>query len=117
MSEHDEQYKLFSWTRYRPELRWMFAIPNGGLRNKATAAKLYAEGVRAGIWDIMLPIPSGGYHGLFIEMKFGHNKLTELQEQFGVFATGQGYLCKVAYSAEEAIEIIDEYLGNEVNDD
>ncbi len=117
MSEHNEQAKLFSWTRYRPELRWMFAIPNGGLRNKATAAKLYAEGVRAGIWDIMLPIPSKGYHGLFIEMKFGHNKLTELQEQFGVFATGQGYLCKVAYSAEEAIEIIDEYLGNEVNDD
>jgi len=43
MSEHDEQYKLFSWTRYRPELRWMFAIPNGGYRTKATAGKMAAE--------------------------------------------------------------------------
>ena len=42
MSEHDEQYKLFSWTRYRPELRWMFAIPNGGYRTKATAGKMAA---------------------------------------------------------------------------
>ena len=117
MSEHEEQAKLFGWTRNHPKLPWMFAITNGGLRNKATAVRMKSEGVKAGVWDIFLPIPSGGYHGLFIEMKFGHNKLTELQEQFGVFATGQGYLCKVAYSAEEAIEIIDEYLGNEVNDD
>ena len=117
MSEHDEQYKLFSLTRYRPELRWMFAIPNGGYRTKATAGKMAAEGLKAGIWDIFVPIPSGGYHGLFIEMKFGKNKLTELQREFGKFATGQGYLCKVAYSAEQAIEIIDEYLENEVNDE
>ena len=117
MTEHDEQATLFAIASYRPELRWMFAIPNGGYRTKATAGKMAAEGLKAGVWDIYLPRPSNGYHGLFIEMKFGHNKLTELQEQFGVFATGQGYLCKVAYSAEEAIEIIDEYLGNEVNDD
>ena len=117
MTEHDEQYKLFLWTRYRPELRWMFAIPNGGYRTKATAGKIAAEGQKAGIWDIFVPIPSGGYHGLFIEMKFGKNKLTELQREFGKFATGQGYLCKVAYSAEQAIEIIDEYLENEVNDE
>jgi hypothetical protein len=89
----------------------MFAIPNGGLRSKATAAKMAAEGQKAGIWDIFVPIPSGGYHGLFIEMKFNRNKLTDLQKEFGKFATQQGYCCKVAYSAEEAIEIIDEYLG------
>jgi len=117
MSEHDEQSKLFSWTRNSPELRWMFAIPNGGYRTKATAGKMAAEGLKAGVWDIYLPRSSKGYHGLFIEMKFGHNKLTELQKEFGEFATAQGYLCKVAYSAEQAIEIIDEYLENEVNDE
>ena len=111
MSEHDEQATLFAISSYRPELRWMFAIPNGGLRNKATAGKLRAEGVRAGVADVFVPIPSGGYHGLFLEMKFGRNKLTELQQEFFEYATQQGYCCKVAYSAEQAIEIIDEYLG------
>ncbi len=115
MSEHDEQAKLFSWTRYRPELRWMFAIPNGGLRSKATAAKMAAEGARAGIWDICLPCPSKGYHGLFLEMKWGKNTLTPAQKEFGDYATQQGYCCKVAYSADEAIKIIDEYL--ELNND
>ena len=111
MSEHYEQSELFRLTRDRKDLRWMIAIPNGGYRTKATAGKMAAEGQKAGIWDIFVPIPSGGYHGLFIEMKFGKNKLTELQREFGKFATGQGYLCKVAYSADEAIKIIDEYLG------
>jgi len=115
MSEHDEQATLFAIASYRPELRWMFAIPNGGYRTKATAGKMAAEGLKAGIADVFVPIPSKDYHGLFIEMKFGRNKLTELQQEFFEYATQQGYLCKVAYSADEAIEIIDDYLG--LNDD
>ncbi len=115
MSEHYEQSELFRLTRDRKDLRWMFAIPNGGYRTKATAGKMAAEGLKAGVWDIYLPRPSNGYHGLFIEMKYGKNKLTELQQEFFEYATQQGYLCKVAYSADEAIEIIDDYLG--LNDD
>ena len=115
MTEHDEQYKLFSLTRYRPELRWVFAIPNGGQRNKIVAARLKQEGVKKGVPDVCLLIPSNGYHALFIEMKFKKNKLTPEQREFFDFATQQGYCCKVAYSADEAIEIIDDYLG--LNDD
>ena len=117
MSEHEEQAKLFGWTRNHPKLPWMFAIPNGGLRNKATAVRMKSEGVKAGVWDIFLPVPSGQYHGLFIEMKWGKNTLTPAQKEFGDYATQQGYCCKVAYSAEEAIEIIDEYLGNEASNE
>ena len=117
MTEHDEQCVLFEWAAiaHPEQLRWMFAIPNGGYRTKATAGKLADEGVKAGVWDIYLSRPSNGYHGLFIEMKYGKNKLTELQQEFFEYATQQGYLCKVAYSADEAIEIIDDYLG--LNDD
>ncbi len=95
----------------------MFAIPNGGYRTKATAGKRAAEGLKAGVWDIYLPRSSKGYHGLFLEMKWGKNTLTPAQKEFGDYATQQGYCCKVAYSAEEAIEIIDEYLGSEAHDD
>lgn len=117
MTEHDEQYKLFSWTRNRPKLRWMFAIPNGGQRNKIVAARLKQEGVKKGVPDLMIPLPTDKFHGLFIEMKYGKNKLTLEQKQFFDFATQQGYCCKVAYSADEAMKIIDKYLGSEVKDE
>ena len=42
MSEHDEQVALFEWAALReaeiPELALLFAIPNGGLRNKERSA-------------------------------------------------------------------------------
>jgi len=110
LSEHNEQCKLFSWTRNHPELRWMFAIPNGGLRDKRNAANLKREGVKAGVSDIFLPVPSGEFHGLFIELKWGKNKPTQNQLEFIKYATGQGYKCVIAYSAEEALSAIDEYL-------
>lgn len=85
MSEHDEQAGFFEWAAYSrgkyPELDFMFAIPNGGLRHVTVAQKLKAEGVRPGVPDTFLPVARGGYHGLWIEFKFEKNKLTELQEQ------------------------------------
>lgn len=104
-TEHSHQVALFCWANqqvnawrantHRPgcatdnaladQLSLMFAIPNGGLRHKATAGNLKAEGVKAGVPDIMLPVPQrittskgypvAGYEqaaqvcGLFIEMK------------------------------------------------
>lgn len=67
-----------------PELRWCHSIPNGGLRDKITAAKMKQEGALAGILDIFLPLPvkikakedtqfanlmPTMYAGLYIEMK------------------------------------------------
>ncbi len=47
----------------------MFAIPNGGLRHKATATRLKAEGAKSGVPDIFLPVARNNCHGLFIELK------------------------------------------------
>ena len=112
MSEHQEQTALFSAIRQLniPDLEWLFAIPNGGLRNVKVAAKLKREGVKAGVWDLLLPIPKGKYHGLFIEMKYGKNKLTDNQQCFGQFVKEQGYQAKVAYDWEQAFEVIREYM-------
>src|SRR5262245_32523350 len=76
-SEHAEQVALFMWAwDHRdefPELQSMFAIPNGSERAKPVAARLKAEGVKAGVSDVFLPLPivhnSGMYAGLWIEMK------------------------------------------------
>ena len=103
-TEHSQQAALFAYiaqqTEY-PELKLAFSIPNGGLRSKATAARLKAEGQRAGVWDIFLPVPRGRWHGLFIEMKVGNNKLTTKQEEF-VVSLSNNYSFMVCYSWEEA---------------
>lgn len=47
-----------------------FAVPNGGLRSKATAAKLWAEGVQAGVPDLIIIDPtSTGKVGAALELK------------------------------------------------
>lgn len=66
--ESGHQEALFSWAAYRtglmPELQYMYHVPNGGKRDKATAAVLKRQGVKAGVPDIMLPAARAGYHGL-----------------------------------------------------
>ena len=117
MSEHDEQVALFQilsmYEDKYPELKWIFAIPNGGKRHPATAVKMKAEGVKAGVWDIFVPVPSRNstihYCGLFIEMKYGNNKLTENQKAFH-FLSMRYYDFSVCYSAIEAAHAIGEYL-------
>jgi hypothetical protein len=114
-SEHDEQAALFKWAalhvgRY-PELALMFAIPNGGKRDPVTAVRLQAEGVKPGVPDICLPVARQGWHGLFIELKWGRNKPSEPQLDWLARLTEQGYLAVVAWGWQEAAEVIRDYLG------
>ena len=113
-SEHQEQVALFEWAGYArgalPELDLLYAVPNGGLRHKAVAAKMKAEGARAGVPDICLPVPRGGYHSLYIEMKYGKNKPTEKQAAWLKALTDYGHYCKVCYGFEEAKGTIELYL-------
>lgn len=73
MSEHQHQAALIKWAalaeKKLPELRLLFAVPNGGQRSKATAGRLKAEGVKAGVPDLALPVPRGGCAACFIELK------------------------------------------------
>ena len=108
--EAAEQTAYFEWAAYIPQLRWAFHIPNGGSRNKIEAANLKRQGVKAGVSDIFIPLPCGGYHGLFIEMKYGKNKPTEKQAEFMAFVKHEGYAAHVCYSATEAIEVTNRYL-------
>src|SRR5262245_8907913 len=105
--EHFEQVALFEWAQYNisrlPELDLLFAIPNGGKRSKAVAGKLKAEGVKAGVPDICLPVARRGYHGLFIELKAEGGQVTELQELFIERVSEQDYFAKVCVGAQNAI--------------
>ena len=69
--EHELQRRCVTWMRY--QYPWLsplfFAVPNGGHRAKATAARMKAEGQRAGVADLILLVPSATGHSLNVEMK------------------------------------------------
>lgn len=114
MSEHDQQVKVFNVLRLNeaalPEIAFIYAIPNGGARHPAVAGKLKAEGVKKGVCDICIPIPNAAYHGAYLEMKYGKNKPTNEQKEFMAFVERRGYKVGLAYSAEEALDFIANYL-------
>ena len=63
-TEHEEQRELVRWFRMTFRGVRMLAIPNGGVRSRTAGAKLKAEGVSAGVPDLLVP-----EWELWIEMK------------------------------------------------
>lgn len=112
-SEDSHQTALYCWRALTvgtmPELKWLHAIPNGGYRDPKTAGKLKATGVRRGIWDNFLPVPTEDWSGLYIELKVGKNKLTVEQEEFRNDLR-HWYQFKVCYGWEDARDRVVEYL-------
>ncbi|MDR2515650.1 MAG: VRR-NUC domain-containing protein [Christensenellaceae bacterium] len=98
--EADEQEAYFAWIRTRlgkwPELVLAHAVPNGGSRHKVEAARLKAQGVRAGIPDIFIPVPRGIYHGAYIELKRTKGgRLSKAQKEIIPRLREQGYFVAV----------------------
>lgn len=116
--EGNEQEALFAWALYAagvmPELGLMFHVPNGGSRNRIEAAKLKQQGVRAGVPDICLPVARGGFHGLFVELKYGRNKATDRQTAWLDALRSQGYLAVECVGWDTAREVITKYLKGEI---
>lgn len=112
--EHDLQVACVRWFRLQYS-KWaflLFAIPNGGKRNAITAAKLKAEGVVAGVPDLFLAIPCGGYSGLFIEMKNGKKgRLSESQESMIKELRAVGYRVEICRDFECFCSAVGDYLG------
>lgn len=90
---------------------YLFAIPNGGHRDKRVAVKLKAQGVKAGVSDLMLPVPMQVFPGLWIEMKVKGNTLTDLQEEWFIKMHRQGYMCVMCVGWKAAAETIASYVG------
>ncbi len=113
-SESEEQIALFQWASLMaakmPELALLYHVPNGGARCAATAGRLKAEGVKAGVPDLCLPVPRGVYHGLYIEMKVKPNKPTQEQKKWLEALRLQGHMTAVCYGWKEAVAVLEEYL-------
>lgn len=108
MAEAEEQKILANYLDYC-NLLW-FHPANEAKRSVHLASMLKAQGLKAGVPDICILEPAYGKHGLFIEMKYGNNKPTEEQKKWLSRLSTRGYATAVCYSANDAIEIVKEYL-------
>ena len=114
-TESQEQRCLFEWAALQkgkhPELGLLYAVPNGSFRHKATAGRLKAEGVKAGVPDVVLPVARGNFHGLYIELKRQKNSQTsDAQKDWIDALNAQGYLAIICRGWAEASDAIMQYL-------
>lgn len=119
--EEGEQVALFCWfamqQNHFPQLMFAYAIPNGGMRDKITASKLKAQGVRAGVPDICIPIPwyyqGRWYAGLYIELKKvkGGAKRDPDQLRWATFLKEMGYAHFLCLGYTHARDTVKAYFG------
>lgn len=114
-TEHQLQVKVINWWNkscegYKLPAFALYAVPNGGSRHMLEAVGLKEEGVRKGIPDLQMDVARGQYHGLRIEMKRAKGVVSPEQKEVHQFLAGQGYRIIVAFTSQEAINAIDDYL-------
>lgn len=98
LSEHLEQARFVSWFRKTfPDVR-ILAIPNGGSRSKSQGGKLKAEGVSAGVPDLLIP------NGMvWVEMKRSKGgSVSAAQRDWHCYLESIGHTVIVGYGFEDA---------------
>lgn len=108
--EHNLQVACVRWfdMQYPSHKNMLFAVPNGGQRNVVVASKLKAEGVRAGVADLILMCGFGNI--VFIEMKTEKGKQQESQIVFERMCNKNGYIYKIVRSFEDFKKLIEMYF-------
>lgn len=108
-TEHAEQAELVKWFRRKYAPIRIFAIPNGGFRSRATAARLKVEGVSPGVPDLFVP-----KHLLWIEMKrIKGGRLSPEQRNWQRYLVDEcGHTWMVCHGAEDAKAQIDAFMDN-----
>lgn len=117
--EHAHAVALAEWARHQvladpaSPLGLLFSVPNGGFRSARTAGRLYAEGLRKGVSDYMLPVPRRDYHGVFLELKRPARNalLSPEQRQWLTEVATWGYLAAVCWGWDAARVCLEWYLA------
>ena len=106
--ESNLQSACVRWFRLQYPNLVIYAVPNGGSRNVREAQRLKAEGVLAGVADLVIMLSQG--KSLYIEMKVKGNCQTDNQKDFQQKVEALGYKYYVCYSFDEFKAIIEKEL-------
>ena len=108
------QKNCVTWFRLQyPKIgRLLFAVPNGGARNAREAAIMKGEGITAGVSDLILLLPSGGFHSLCIEFKTPSksSQQTPTQKEWQALVEAHGGKYIICRSFDQFREEIQNYL-------
>jgi hypothetical protein len=127
-SESSQQQALMQWAALNvgayPQLKWLYAVPNGFFASPAQKGKMKAEGLKNGVPDLFLPVPfhdqyRNQYGGLYIELKVEKYRThkdggcSKEQLEWLAYLENAGYKVKVCYGWIDARDAIVEYLNGE----
>ena len=104
------QQEAVRWFRLQFRNEIIFSSPNEGKRTLSNASRLKAEGMMSGVADLQILSAQNGYHGLFIEIKYGKGRQTESQKWFQKVAEQNGYKYVICRSFDEFKKEIEDYL-------
>jgi len=119
MTEHQiqsEYFKILAWNESKfPDLRFVFACPNGGKRHIGVAVKMKREGVKRGVPDIFIPIPKMDnllciISGKWLETKTDIGKQSKEQKEYQKFLLDKGYNYALCRSVDELLDETENYL-------
>lgn len=108
--EHELQCACVHWFRMQhPSISTLlFAVPNGGARNMITGAKLKAEGVTAGVADLILLVPQN--KPIFLELKTKIGRQSDSQKEWQKSVENAGYAYHVIRSVDDFMQVVRDSL-------
>lgn len=117
-SESRIQQRLIRWWdaeagRLGLESDDLMAFPLQGKRTRANGARMKAEGMRAGTPDMLLTVPRGKQHGLWIELKTPTGRVSPSQHRMLVRLERRRYAAFASYGFEAAVKLISGYLAGD----
>jgi len=119
-SEYDAQVAIFEWAalyqNQYPDL-WLLhgSIMGGTDISPRILNKFRKAGMKKGKPDINLPVPRGGYCGLWIELKRqGGPNPTQEQREWLVRLAQAGHYCVCCKGSDAAISIIKQYITGQI---
>jgi hypothetical protein len=99
VTEDQEQMLFVQWFRRQYSGIRIFAVPNGGARHPAVAAKLKATGTVAGVPDLFIPAWS-----TWVEMKRAKGgRLSDVQKDWIAYLESVGHTVIVGHGFEDAM--------------
>ena len=80
------------------------------IKNESSTGHIAGIGIKKGVPDYFIAIPSGNFHGLYIEMKKPKGRLSADQKDFIPKLEDKGYKVAVCFGWSEAVDEVVNYL-------